>query len=361
MAGAPSLRVYDVEEAPDGTVWIGTLHGVQSWDPETDRFNRLLQPARQSRRRGRRGGQEHRNRAAAPSGWAPGQRRGAHRPGHRRPRPVPPQLGQQPHPHQRHRGLPALHDSQGRVWVGTGSGLNRLDPFTGLVTRLTEKDGLPNITIYALAEDAQGRIWGSSNFGLVALDPETLDFAHYQAKDGCQSNEFNMGAAAYGRSGRMYFGGINRLQRVLPRTHPGQPLRAAGADHRLPHQQPFAAGGRPRPWPRAADRADPRHRAPDARPPRPRGVGVLLGAPLRRAGQEPLLLPARGLRQRLDAGRRDQSRHLHEPAARALRLPRARLQQRRRVERERRPAGDRRQAALLEDALVSDPSWRWSD
>ncbi len=216
LHGAPSLRVYDVEEAPDGTVWIGTLHGVQSWDPETDVFTAYFNEPGSV---GDVGGVAVKSIEIEPSGaiwlgtWGNGVLR------------IDPATGardQFRHSSANKRSITSdtvvslLRDSQGRVWVGTGAGLNRLDPLTGLVTRLTEKDGLPNNTIYALAEDAQGRIWASSNFGLVALDPETLDFAHYQAKDGCQSNEFNMGAGIFGRSGRMYFGGINGFNVFYP-------------------------------------------------------------------------------------------------------------------------------------------------
>ncbi|MBD3219604.1 response regulator, partial [bacterium] len=105
--------------------------------------------------------------------------------------------------------LSLMRDHAGRIWVGTGAGLNRIEPSTGTCTRLTEKDGLPNNTIYAFAEDGSGNIWASSGFGLMRIDPDSLTIDHFQARDGCQSNEFNMGASCAGPSGWMFFGGIN--------------------------------------------------------------------------------------------------------------------------------------------------------
>jgi len=226
LAGAPSLRVYDVEEGPDGTIWMATFDGVQSWDPQTGAFTGHWrgQPGLFDL-----GGNACKTIEIEPGGvlwvgtWGVGVLRIDVAAGSRR--------------HYRHDSADGeslssdtitalLRDRLGRIWVGTGSGLNRLDPATGRCTRLTEKDGLPNNTIYALSEDDQGRIWASTNFGLVCLDPVTLAFDHYQAKDGCQSNEFNMGAACLGRSGRMYFGGINGFNIFYPEQIQANPYLA---------------------------------------------------------------------------------------------------------------------------------------
>ncbi len=95
-----------------------------------------------------------------------------------------------------------------------------------MVSRFTERDGLPNNTIYGIREDSAGYVWASTNFGLIRLDPRTKALEHYRAKDGVQSNEFNMGAVHLGRSGRLYFGGINGFNVFYPdhiRTNPYVP------------------------------------------------------------------------------------------------------------------------------------------
>ncbi len=216
VAGAPSLRIYDIEEAPDGTIWFATFHGLQSWDPRTGRFHANFLESGSIYDMG---GNACKSMDIDPDGalwvgtWGVGLMR------------IDPAAGQRqvyhhdatdPQTLSSDAVMSVILDSSGRIWAGTGSGLNRLDPATGLCRRLTEKDGLPNNTIYALAEDGDGRIWASSNFGLVCLDPETMEFDHYRAKDGCQSNEFNMGSAFVGSSGRMYFGGINGFNVFSP-------------------------------------------------------------------------------------------------------------------------------------------------
>ncbi len=51
----------------------------------------------------------------------------------------------------------------------------------------------------------------STNYGLSRFDPETKTFRNFDAGDGLQSNEFNMGSYAKSESGLFYFGGINGM------------------------------------------------------------------------------------------------------------------------------------------------------
>jgi signal transduction histidine kinase/ligand-binding sensor domain-containing protein/FixJ family two-component response regulator len=116
-------------------------------------------------------------------------------------------------------GNVALHlfqDSRHRIWVGTSSGLNLLDPETGLCRRFTEREGLPNNTVYAIQEDASGKLWFSTNYGLAQYDTDTGQIQSYTAREGIQDNEFNMGAYHMGRSGLMYFGGIKGFTAFYP-------------------------------------------------------------------------------------------------------------------------------------------------
>jgi signal transduction histidine kinase/ligand-binding sensor domain-containing protein len=112
--------------------------------------------------------------------------------------------------------LSIFQDSEGRIWLGTSSGLNLLDPETGTCRWFTEREGLPNNTVYRVQEDAKGGLWVSTNYGLARFDPYTMEVNTYLRRDGLQDNEFNMGASHMGRSGRMYFGGINGFNIFYP-------------------------------------------------------------------------------------------------------------------------------------------------
>jgi len=67
--------------------------------------------------------------------------------------------------------VPALQpDYTGDLWVGTYSGLARVEPNTG---RLKARVDLPNYTIDALAQDRVGRIWLGTYEGLLRVDPRS--------------------------------------------------------------------------------------------------------------------------------------------------------------------------------------------
>ncbi len=108
--------------------------------------------------------------------------------------------------------LSIYQDSKDRLWVGTaGGGLNQYHPDTNTFTYVLEKDGLSNGVVYSILEDADGYLWMSTNYGLSRFDPETKTFRNFDAGDGLQSNEFNMGSYAKSESGLFYFGGTNGM------------------------------------------------------------------------------------------------------------------------------------------------------
>ncbi len=108
--------------------------------------------------------------------------------------------------------LSIYQDTKARIWIGTaGGGLNLYHPDTETFTYYLEKDGLPNGVVYGILEDEKGYLWMSTNFGISRFDPQTGIFQNFDAGDGLQSNEFNQGAYAKGRSGELYFGGIEGL------------------------------------------------------------------------------------------------------------------------------------------------------
>ncbi|MCP5105525.1 MAG: response regulator [bacterium] len=108
-------------------------------------------------------------------------------------------------------------DPGGNLWIGTfGGGLNKFDSKKETFTHFREKDGLSNDTVYGVLADDNGNLWLSTNNGISKFNPKTGTLTIYDEKDGLQSNEFNQGAFHKGKSGRMYFGGINGFNEFYP-------------------------------------------------------------------------------------------------------------------------------------------------
>ncbi|MEZ4826756.1 MAG: two-component regulator propeller domain-containing protein [Bacteroidia bacterium] len=112
----------------------------------------------------------------------------------------------------------ALDDS-GLVWLGTMNGLIRVEENDGQIRfhAFTEKDGLANNVIYALAFDDQTHsLWMSTNRGLTRFDPHAFRADNYDIRDGLQDNEFNQCAIGKSRNGQLIFGGLRGYTRFSP-------------------------------------------------------------------------------------------------------------------------------------------------
>lgn len=68
--------------------------------------------------------------------------------------------------------LSITEDDFGRIYAGTGRGLDRLDPATGQIENFTTADGLPNSTIDVAYRDKTNNLWFGTANGLARLIPE---------------------------------------------------------------------------------------------------------------------------------------------------------------------------------------------
>ncbi|WP_375562539.1 two-component regulator propeller domain-containing protein [Bernardetia sp. OM2101] len=115
------------------------------------------------------------------------------------------------------RVYPVYEDDKNHFWVLTyGGGLNSLDRKSGKFRHFTEEDGLPNNVLYGVLEDSKKNLWFSTNRGISKFTPSDTTFLNFGVEDGLQANEFNSGAYTKGKSGMMYFGGINGLNYFHP-------------------------------------------------------------------------------------------------------------------------------------------------
>jgi signal transduction histidine kinase/ligand-binding sensor domain-containing protein len=65
-------------------------------------------------------------------------------------------------------------DLAGRVYFGTGRGLDQFDPLTGAVRHLAADIGLPGAAVNHCVRDSRGFIWVATSAGLSRLDPTAL-------------------------------------------------------------------------------------------------------------------------------------------------------------------------------------------
>jgi len=122
----------------------------------------------------------------------------------------------------------------GSVWVGSHGGLNRIQRdaagtlhFSQPLLAAMKGQVLP--VVYSLAGDADGGLWLGTDRGLMRYLPGNGQLHGFSLVDGLQSDEFNGGAAAVLRDGRLAFGGINGINVFDPaQVHPSRyqpPLR----------------------------------------------------------------------------------------------------------------------------------------
>lgn len=121
--------------------------------------------------------------------------------------------------------LSIFEDPEGIVWTGTiGGGLNRFDRVTRSFTHYTEKNGLPDDTIYGILAGSDSTLWLSTNKGISKFDPRREIFRNYDTSDGLQDNQFNPGAFFQSRDGEMFFGGTHGLNAFFPEQVKDNPI-----------------------------------------------------------------------------------------------------------------------------------------
>ena len=120
----------------------------------------------------------------------------------------------------------ALRDSTGRLWFATYAGLVRVDDPASESPRFslyTTKDGLSSNEATAVVEDAAGRLYVGTGRGVDRLDPATGRIKRYSARDGYTSGEI-LSALADRRTGHLWFAqqsGVSRL--IAPVERPPVP------------------------------------------------------------------------------------------------------------------------------------------
>jgi signal transduction histidine kinase len=109
----------------------------------------------------------------------------------------------------------ALHsDRAGRLWVGSEDGLSRIDAPDAARPRIIPyrtRRGLISQGIFSIVEDAQGRLYLGLGSGVDRLDTLTGWLEHYATSDGLVADETRL--AYRDRHGAIWLGGLGGLAR----------------------------------------------------------------------------------------------------------------------------------------------------
>jgi ligand-binding sensor domain-containing protein len=178
----PSDMVWVIDEGPDGRIWVGTDDGLSSLLPSRGEFTSFM------------------NRPDDTTSLCDNTIHSLW-----------------------------IQDEQ-TVWIGTSAGLEKLNFRERRFRHFNERDGLPNAYIYGILPDSEGNLWLSTNKGLARFRESALlpsKSRNYTNLDGLQGLEFCIGAAHRGRSGKLYFGGLNGYNAFFPSAivdNPHRPL-----------------------------------------------------------------------------------------------------------------------------------------
>jgi signal transduction histidine kinase/ligand-binding sensor domain-containing protein len=110
------------------------------------------------------------------------------------------------------------------IWIGTGNGLNRLDPATGKFAAYDSHDGLSGNLIDCILEDDRGYLWMNTNKGLSKFNPMSGTFANYSEADGLPGTDLTGWAAcSKSRQGELFFAGFAGAVGFFPDKVEGAP------------------------------------------------------------------------------------------------------------------------------------------
>jgi CheY-like chemotaxis protein len=156
-----------------GSLWIGTVSGLDRFDPETETFTHYLNSPNQSNLQGG-------NIVASV--------------------------------------YSIYEDPQGQFWIGTGKGLGKIDWKHQQYTDYPLENNILNILEEDIPGDGKVRhLWLSAAKGLIRFNPETETFRTYDVTDGLQSNTFSFRNTSYkSHTGELLFGGIEGLTAFYP-------------------------------------------------------------------------------------------------------------------------------------------------
>ena len=107
--------------------------------------------------------------------------------------------------------------SDGKIWVGTDSGLNSIEFVNGdtIISKYDNLERLKGDKILGITEDNNRDIWLNTSIGLIRFSPSTNKIREYYYRDGLSSSALTEGSFKY-IDGNIYISSINGISYFNP-------------------------------------------------------------------------------------------------------------------------------------------------
>ena len=106
-------------------------------------------------------------------------------------------------------------DDKGNLWLGSrGYGLFKFNTNSNELENHTKFEGLADNTIWNIETDNNGFIWIGTGDGLSVFDPANMAFTNYYTSDGLQSNEATTSGFFDKKTGVIWTGGMNGINKI---------------------------------------------------------------------------------------------------------------------------------------------------
>lgn len=106
-------------------------------------------------------------------------------------------------------------DKEQNIWLGTNDlGVIKFSPKTGAHKQYQAKNGLANNDVFDIQIDNKNNLWIGTYNGLSMFNQSTELFTNYYEKDGLQSNDSSLGSYFDTKTGDLWLGGMNGINRI---------------------------------------------------------------------------------------------------------------------------------------------------